>query len=120
MYDDGYHNILNTDISEVVISQMKARNTERPGMGWEVDDCLQMKYEDEQFDVVIDKSTVILLGTLDAILCGKRSFLNAAIMMKEVQRVLKVGGTYIAISYGSPDSRFQHFVISYQVETSSP
>lgn len=49
-------------------------------------------------------------GTLDAILCGKRSFMNAAVMLKEVQRVLKTGGIYIAISYGNPQSRFGHFV----------
>lgn len=56
MYDDGYFNIVNTDLSKVVIAQMKERNVGRPGMAWEVDDCLRMKYEDEQFDVVIDKS----------------------------------------------------------------
>lgn len=35
--------------------------------------------------------------------------MNAAIMLKEVQRVLKVGGIYINISYGAPQARLLHF-----------
>ena len=30
-------------------------------------------------------------------------------MLKEVQRVLKPSGSYMAITYGSPDSRVHHF-----------
>ena len=56
MYDDGYLHIVNTDISEIVIEQMRAKNLHRSCMTWEVDDCLKMKYEDESFDVVFDKS----------------------------------------------------------------
>ena len=36
--------------------------------------------------------------------------MNAAVMLKEIQRVLKTGGVYIAISYGNPSSRFIHLV----------
>ena|SRR3990167_4015516 len=58
MYDDGYSFIWNTDISETVISQMHEQNESiRPGMIWEVDDALNMKYPDEMFDVIIDKSS---------------------------------------------------------------
>ena len=64
------------------------------------------QFRDESYDIVIEKST------LDAILCGDKSFLNAAKMLKEVQRVLKTGGLYIIISYGSPDNRLFHLVNS--------
>lgn len=57
MYDDGYEDIWNMDISEIVIEQMKERNKHRSGMVWEYGDALNMKYEDEFFDVVLDKST---------------------------------------------------------------
>ena len=30
-------------------------------------------------------------------------------MMKEYQRILKTGGTYVAISYGVPDTREKYF-----------
>ncbi len=68
-------------------------------------DIRDMKYEAYNFDCVIDKST------MDALLCGDQSFINVAIMMKEVQRVLKTGGIYLIISYGLPENRIAHLVI---------
>lgn len=68
-------------------------------------DVRDLKYENNFFDLVIDKSTI------DALLCGENSFLNVAIMIKEVQRVLKVGGVYMIISYGQPENRIFHLVI---------
>jgi ubiquinone/menaquinone biosynthesis C-methylase UbiE len=74
-------------------------------MKWMVADALNMpEFKDESYDVIIEKST------LDAILCGDKSFLNAAKMLKEVQRVLKTGGLYVVISYGSPENRLFHLV----------
>ena len=43
MYDDGYHNIFNIDISSVVINQMRERNSSRELMQYEVMDCTDMK-----------------------------------------------------------------------------
>lgn len=104
LYDAGYKNIWNIDISKVVIEQMSKRNFTRKKMKYEVMDCCNLKYEDNFFDVVIDKSTI------DAILCGDNAFLNTALMLKEGQRVLKEdGGLYIAISYGKPVTRSFHF-----------
>lgn len=59
-------------------------------------DVTDLKYESNTYDFAVDKSTI------DALLCGDDSFLNVAKMTREVQRVLKVGGYYMAISYGSP------------------
>jgi len=67
-------------------------------------DVRDLKYKDETFDLAIDKSTI------DALLCGYHSFLNVAIMIKEIQRVLKVGGIYLIISYGQPENRVMHLV----------
>jgi EEF1A lysine methyltransferase 4 len=67
-------------------------------------DVRDLQYDDESFDVIIDKST------MDALLCGDQSFLNVAIMTKEVQRVLKTGGVYVVISYGQPENRIAHLV----------
>lgn len=68
-------------------------------------DVRELQYDDESFDLIIDKST------MDALLCGDQSFLNVAIMTKEVQRVLKTGGIYMIISYGPPENRIPHLVI---------
>ena len=72
-------------------------------MKYEVMDVCNMTYPDGFFDIAIDKSTI------DALLCGDNAFLNVAKMMKEVQRVLKTNGVYIAISYGKPENRSFHF-----------
>ena len=105
MYDDGYHNIFNIDISSVVINQMRERNSSRQNMQYEVMDCTDMKsLENCSFDIAIDKSTI------DALLCGDNAYLMVAKMLKEVTRILKPEiGLYIAISYGKPESRGIHF-----------
>eukprot|EP00743_Colponemidia_sp_Colp-15_P010282 GILK01011307.1.p1 GENE.GILK01011307.1~~GILK01011307.1.p1 ORF type:complete len:252 (+),score=20.19 GILK01011307.1:47-757(+) len=102
MYDDGYQTILNIDISPVVIEQMKARNTKRDKMLWQVMDVRDLDYPSNFFDVVIDKST------MDSILCGEMAFINVARMTKEIQRVLRIGGYYLIISYGHPENRVLH------------
>lgn len=68
----------------------------------EVMDVRDIKYPDSTFDLAVDKSTI------DALLCGEKSFVNVAIMLKEVQRVLKDGGVYMIISYGQPENRVFH------------
>ena len=65
-------------------------------------DIRDMPFEDNFFDLIIDKST------MDALLCGDQSFLNVAIMTKEIQRVLKTGCIYMIISYGLPENRLVH------------
>ena len=74
LYDAGYQNIINVDISSVVIEQMKARNREsRPSMEWLVMDITDMShFESNTFDVAIDKSTI------DALLCGDDSYVKVA------------------------------------------
>lgn len=102
MYKGGYRNIANIDISNVVIAQMKERNADKPEMTWEVMDVRDLAFDSNSFDLAIDKSTI------DALLCGDNSYMNVAKMTKEVQRVLKVGGCYMIISYGCPDNRMEH------------
>ena len=80
MYDDGYKDQVNVDISSVVINQMSERNKDlRPEIRWEVMDVCDMtkELESNQFDLVVDKSTI------DALLCGDNSFINVAKMVKE-------------------------------------
>ena len=103
MYDDGYKNIFNIDISKSVIDYMQKRNEKRSGMQWLEMDVRKLAFDDNYFDLLIDKSTI------DALLCGRFSYCNVAYMMNESQRVLKVGGCYMAISYGCPENRLLHF-----------
>jgi ubiquinone/menaquinone biosynthesis C-methylase UbiE len=102
MYGDGYKNIKNIDISHNVIKSMSERNKGMEGLTYEVMDVRELKYDDNSFDLAVDKSTI------DALLCGEDAFINVAKMIKEVQRVLKVGGYYMIVSYGSPEYRVLH------------
>ena len=103
MYEAGFHDMHNIDISPVVIDQMKERNKDKESMTWDVMDVRELTYKDWEFDIAIDKSTI------DALLWGDDAFLNVAKMCKEVQRVLKPGGIYFVISYGRPENRIFHF-----------
>ena len=61
MYQDGYCDILSTDISEVCIAnQQKAF----PHLTWQVADLMHLEdFQDDSFDVVIEKATLdALLG----------------------------------------------------------
>lgn len=57
---------------------MRERNKHRQKMIYEVMDICSMTYQDNSFDVAIDKSTI------DALLCGDNAFLKVAQMTKEV------------------------------------
>jgi ubiquinone/menaquinone biosynthesis C-methylase UbiE len=66
-------------------------------------DARDLLYPDNEFDAVIDKST------LDCILCGDEAYKNAGKMLMESQRVLKEGGYLFIVSYGKPEDREFHF-----------
>ena len=92
MYQAGYKNIVNMDISPAVIEQMEKQY---PHMEWVTMDATNMTYPDGHFDIAIDK------GTLDALVSGK-NFDICEKMLKECMRVLKDTGQIILITYGSP------------------
>ena len=72
-------------------------------MIYEVMDVTDMsKYTDEQFDLVLDKST------LDALTCSDDPYMNIAKMLQEVYRVLHKNGVYLVISYSTPENRLEH------------
>ena len=92
LYDDGYHQNTSIDISEVVIKKMISKyqsNNMRPEMVFEVMDIFNMQYEDEQFNVILDK------GTLDALSSDN---LKLDKMFDEISRTLIPLGRYVCIS----------------------
>jgi len=103
LYEAGFQNIVNIDISEVVINQMKARFKEMPKMQWLRMDVTKLELPDASFDLVVDK------GTMDSILCGANSFHNVHQMNKNISRVMKRGAHFVVVSYGQPDTRIDHF-----------
>ncbi|XP_017893172.1 methyltransferase-like protein 13 [Ceratina calcarata] len=95
LYDAGYRNIINVDISHIVIKQMCDINgSVRPGLVYEQMDATQMTYPDDMFNVILDK------GTLDALMPDAKENTVSTInkYFKEITRVLRNGGRYICIS----------------------
>ena len=86
MFEDGFANISNVDISRVVIDQMGDKYKDKPALTFQQMNVCSLEFPDESFDAVIVK------GTMDAILCGEGSTANVAKMCMEVSRVLKPSG----------------------------
>ncbi|KZV63178.1 hypothetical protein PENSPDRAFT_641270 [Peniophora sp. CONT] len=110
MYDDGYKNIVNIDYSAVVISRMSSRHKDvRPEMEWSEMDIRDLQFDDNTFDVAIDK------GTMDAMMTAKGDVWDPPQQViddctKEVdevvRRVLRKGtGTFIYLTFGQPHFR---------------
>lgn len=94
LYDVGYTNITNIDVSEVAIKQMNMVNSNRTNMKFLHMDALKMTFSNEEFNVVLDK------GTLDALMPDDAPETNERIdkYFAEIKRVLKLGGRYLCIS----------------------
>eukprot|EP00198_Chlamydomonas_reinhardtii_P001902 XP_001691238.1 SAM-dependent methyltransferase [Chlamydomonas reinhardtii] len=99
MANDGYQ-LVNTDISEVVINQMRKKHAGMPGLRYVVSDCRDMpEFLDCQFGSVIDK------GTVDALLCSQDASADVTAMFREISRVLLPGGMFLLITLGGPAHR---------------
>ncbi|EGR34600.1 protein kinase domain protein [Ichthyophthirius multifiliis] len=118
LYDEGYLNITNIDISQTVIKNMQEKYSDRgETFKYICMDVKQMEFQQNSFDFVIDK------GTLDCILCGESSTINSSKVLSEIYRVLNNKGVYFLISYGLPENRknilqkpeFQWHVTEYQI-----
>ncbi|KAI3977285.1 hypothetical protein MKX01_030911 [Papaver californicum] len=100
MANDGFEDIVNINISSVVIEAMQTKYQDIPALKYIQMDVRDMSgFESGSFDAVLDK------GTLDSIMCGHNSQENASKMLEEVGRVLKDNGVYILITYGAPAYR---------------
>lgn len=100
MLSDGYRDVVNIDISSVVIEAMQKKYQDRPELKYIKMDIRDMSaFESGSFDAVIDK------GTLDSLMCGHNAQQNATKMLEEVGRVLKDRGIYILITYGATNFR---------------
>ncbi|XP_037038786.1 eEF1A lysine and N-terminal methyltransferase homolog [Bradysia coprophila] len=95
LYDVGHRQIMNIDISQLVINQMISKNkTDRPDMQFLQMDACNMSFAKDKFSVVLDK------GTLDALMTEDTNEVKetAEKYLSEISRVLRIGGRYVCIS----------------------
>lgn len=106
MFQDGYSNIVSTDISQVCIENQRKVF---PHLTWQVADITDLKeFKDSAFDVVIEKAT------LDALLVGEKSPWHPSQeaeetidkCLSEISRVLKPqGGRFLSLTFAQPHFR---------------
>ncbi|KAH9766449.1 methyltransferase 11 domain-containing protein [Citrus sinensis] len=99
MVDDGYEDVVNVDISSVVIEAMM-KNFLNDLLDIKMDVRQMDEFQTGSFDSVVDK------GTLDSLLCGSNSRQNATQMLKEVWSfacmLLTKLHQLLQVTYGAP------------------
>eukprot|EP00746_Dinoflagellata_sp_MGD_P005462 gnl/MRDRNA2_/MRDRNA2_110567_c0_seq1.p1 gnl/MRDRNA2_/MRDRNA2_110567_c0~~gnl/MRDRNA2_/MRDRNA2_110567_c0_seq1.p1 ORF type:complete len:269 (+),score=42.96 gnl/MRDRNA2_/MRDRNA2_110567_c0_seq1:40-846(+) len=117
LWNDGFQNVVNLDISPVVVQRMSER-LNFTSYEFLVGDMTNLTFENASFDVILDK------GALDAVFsAGKK---NGRKAIRELSRVLKFGtGRYIAVSHSEAkrrmvDLRYPHPSLSIVEDWSTP
>lgn len=108
LFDDGYHNVHNTDISESVINLMAKHCNKCANLKWSTMDCRKLTFANHQFDVVIEKATIEVFFVAEKSLwsVSKETLGNVKQMADEITRVLKPSiGQFFSISFTAPHFR---------------
>ncbi len=127
LYDAGFTNITNIDYSNVLIEKMREANAEsRPLMQWLFMDMTALTFDDQSFDVVIDKAAMDALMVDEGDVWYPHSGVVEAVdkMCKGVRRVLKdQTGVFMQISFAQPHFRTKYIMGIHSdgtAESSSP
>ncbi|KAJ3675662.1 hypothetical protein LUZ60_004704 [Juncus effusus] len=110
---EGVHDITCIDLSSSAVERMKNRLSDKgiSGIKVLVADMLDLPFEHETFDLVIEK------GTMDVLFVDSGDPWNPNIenvnkvmkMLEEIHKVLKPDGIYISIAFGQPHFRRKFF-----------
>jgi ubiquinone/menaquinone biosynthesis C-methylase UbiE len=87
--------VTNIDFSEACIRIGREQSRDER-VRWEAMDVRELSFADASFDACTDK------GTLDALMCGDAFDVDVARYAREVARVLRPGGRFVAVSLSQP------------------
>lgn len=109
MYRDGITEVTCTDLSAVAVEKMQKRLEAKGYKEIKVleADMLDLPFNDECFDVVIEKGTmdVLFVNSGDPWNPRPETVAQVKAMLEGVHRVLKLDGIFISISFGQPHFR---------------
>eukprot|EP00667_Euglena_gracilis_P008683 EG_transcript_8804 len=93
-YAGGFASVTSIDFSEEVVAAMRSKTQAMDGLHWAVMDMTRLQYDNESFGCVMDK------GALDALYAADEDAIaeDVSRMFREVQRVLRPGGSYLCIT----------------------
>lgn len=100
--NDGFECVIGYDASPVVIAQNQERFKDESRLEWVCGDAAKMdKIQSNSIDVVFDK------GTMDSLMSSNSAVRTVSAILQEVSRILKPGGIFVEVSYGTPNTRMQ-------------
>ncbi|KAJ1410419.1 S-adenosyl-L-methionine-dependent methyltransferase [Sesbania bispinosa] len=109
LHKDGTTNITCIDLSPVAVENMQKRLLSRGFRDIKVlqADMLELPFDDECFDLVIEKGTmdVLFVDSGDPWNPKPETISKVMATLKGVHRILKADGTFISITFGQPHFR---------------
>nr|GLL28483.1 methyltransferase-like protein 13 [Ipomoea trifida] len=113
LYRDGINDLTCIDLSPIAVEKMKNRLLSKGYKEIKVleADMLDLPFEDQCFDIVIEKGTmdVLFVDSGDPWNPHPATVDKVMAMLKEVHRVLKPDGIFISITFGQPHFRRRFF-----------
>ncbi|KAG0572732.1 hypothetical protein KC19_VG120800 [Ceratodon purpureus] len=111
MYRDDIQHITCTDLSKVAVERMRERFVGLPGMVAAEADMLNLPFDNESFDVVIEKGAmdVFFVDSGDPWNPQPEAANRVRAMLAEAHRVLTPTGVFITIAFGQPHFRRPFF-----------
>ncbi|KAL7118858.1 hypothetical protein ACP275_02G027000 [Erythranthe tilingii] len=113
LHRDGIAELTCIDLSSVAVDKMKKRLLSKGYKGIKVleADMLDLPFEDEYFDVVIEKGTmdVLFVDSGDPWNPEPVTVSRVMAMLEGIHRVLKPHGIFISITFGQPHFRRRFF-----------
>lgn len=102
MHRDGYRQQVGVDISTVVVDRMREKLGHlEPGLTFQVEDALNLTFQDASFDVVLEKGTLEAVGSdRDCSLADEGCEMVAAerALLIEAFRILRPGGLLLSVA----------------------
>lgn len=124
LYDESiFSSIVNIDFSDKVIVKMRERHAAlRPSMFWITMDMTELTFENNSFDLILDKAAMdaLCVDEGDVWYPAEHVIESITKMCQHISRVLRPGGVFIQISFQQPHFRTKYLMNKHKEENYDP